>query len=489
MTRAAGVDFVRAATALRRVLARPVHSLVPSGHTLALWLGSVALVATPALAEAASNNRQRPAAAAPNRQSPAASVALGAQIGQRAGSLRDFYATRGNRPLWVNTNGRPNAGATALIQLARDSDLDGVSRGKLKISALESALERAEGGDPADVAKAEIAASRSFYEYVKATRSVKRRGMIYTSASLQPVVPTQQSALSAAADASSLRSYVETMGWLQPLYGQMRSRASTRTLTAAQRNQVVRSLARLRQIPAHPTGRYVLVDAASARLWMYENGRAVDSMRVVVGKPDNQTPMMAGFLRYAIVNPYWNVPVDLVHDRIAYNVNTKGVGYLRSSGYQVLSDWTDNARPIDPSTINWRRVGEGKLDVRVRQLPGGSNFMGDVKFMFPNDHGIYLHDTPDKALMRRDERQLSSGCVRLEDVQRFGRWLMRRSLPQGRTPEQRVELREPVPVYITYLTATPSGQRLAFRNDVYDKDGKSGGRGREARLASGAQRP
>ena len=98
--------------------------------------------------------------------------------------------------------------------------------------------------------------------------------------------------------------------------------------------------------------------------------------------------------------------------------------------------------------------------------------MGKVKFMFPNPQGIYLHDTPDMHLMKLDERQLSSGCVRLEDAGRMHRWLMGKPLPaKVKEAEQMVDLPEPVPIYITYLTAFPEGMQIAFRDDPYGLDG------------------
>ena len=133
-----------------------------------------------------------------------------------------------------------------------------------------------------------------------------------------------------------------------------------------------------------------------------------------------QTPMMAGFIRQAILNPYWQVPDDLVQNSIAANVLNQGVRYLKNGGYQVFTDWSEKEQ-LDPNEVDWHAVREGRKKVHVRQLPGGSNFMGKVKFEFPNAQGIYLHDTPDKQLLRLDQRQLSSGCVRLEDAPRLGR--------------------------------------------------------------------
>jgi murein L,D-transpeptidase YcbB/YkuD len=204
---------------------------------------------------------------------------------------------------------------------------------------------------------------------------------------------------------------------------------------------------------------------------MYEDGRPVDSMKVVVGKPDLQTPMMAGFVRAAVLNPYWNIPDDLVRNTIAANVLDKGLGYLRSGRYEVFSDWQAREK-VDPSTVDWPAVHEGLSRVHVRQLPGGDNFMGKVKFVFPNAQGIFMHDTPDKHLLREDVRQLSSGCVRLEDAARMHRWLMGEPLPaRVREAEQVVPLPEMVPVYITYLTAMPQGETIAFHSDPYGRDG------------------
>jgi murein L,D-transpeptidase YcbB/YkuD len=116
-------------------------------------------------------------------------------------------------------------------------------------------------------------------------------------------------------------------------------------------------------------------------------------------------------------------------------------------------------------------VQQGRRKVRVRQLPGRTNFMGKVKFEFPNPQGIYLHDTPDRQLLDETARQFSSGCVRLEDAGRLHRWLTGQALPSRvRQPETVQELPEPVPVYITYLTAMPEGGTIAFHNDPYRRD-------------------
>ena len=235
---------------------------------------------------------------------------------------------------------------------------------------------------------------------------------------------------------------------------------------------IIVNLERARRLPlATERGRYVLVDVGAAKMYMYEDGRVVDSMKVIVGKEETATPMMAAQMRYASVNPYWNVPPELVISLIAPNVLKQGMTYLKDRRYEVLADWSDEATALDPTTIDWPAVAAGQKVIRVRQLPGGGNSMGAVKFMMPNDFGIYLHDTPNKAVFADENRWISNGCIRLEDAPRFANWLMG-GLPKAADPDrpQRVDLQQPVPVYITYLTAAATPQGVAFRADPYRRD-------------------
>lgn len=229
------------------------------------------------------------------------------------------------------------------------------------------------------------------------------------------------------------------------------------------------NLERARVLPG-PWTRHIVVDAASARLWAYDDGKVEQTMRVVVGKASEQTPMLAGMVRYAILNPYWNVPYDLVQDRIAPKV-LKGQS-LHAMGYEALSDWGANATVLEPGTIDWTAVAAGRAEPRVRQLPGPDNAMGKMKFMFPNNLGIYLHDTPSRDLFTKTVRHFSSGCVRLEHAAQLGKWLFGKPLKaQSDAPEQNVALPKAVPVYLTYLTVQPTDKGITFLDDDYGRDG------------------
>jgi len=410
---------------------------------------------------------------AQSRVTVAAQSPLQREIADAAGrDLRPFYAARQFRPLWLNEFGRPSGAAAMLLHHLRTAQYDGLDPRRLDFDRIARLVERARRGDRDDVARAEVELSTGYAAYVRAMRASDHEAMIYESAALAPVVPTARAALEAAGAVPDLEAYVAEMRWMHPLYAPMREAMEHSVFSPDQRRQIWTNLARIRAIPAMPQGRHILVDTASARLWMYQDGRPVDSMKVVVGKPELQTPTMAGFMRTAILNPYWNVPDDLVRNTISANVLDQGLGYLRNGAYQVLADWRPDAAVVDPRTVDWRAVHEGRARVHVRQLPGGDNFMGRVKFEFPNAQGIYLHDTPDKHLLAEGVRQLSSGCVRLEDAARLHRWLTGTPLPaRVRGAEQVVQLPEMVPIYITYLTAMPEGRSIVFRGDPYARDG------------------
>ena len=212
------------------------------------------------------------------------------------------------------------------------------------------------------------------------------------------------------------------------------------------------------RIPLH--GRYVLVDAASARLYMIDDGRVQDSMKVVVGKPESPTPALTDTLHYETLNPYWHVTPDLAQSLIAQRVLTLGPTYLTDKGYEVVTGFTDDAQVLPADTVNWKAVAAGETTVSVRQKPGPANSLGRYKFYLPNGRGIYLHDTPNKGVFAQDKRDLTHGCVRLEDAPRLAKWLLGKDPPLASEPVEHVPLPPPVPITISYLDPM-SQMRLA----------------------------
>jgi len=215
------------------------------------------------------------------------------------------------------------------------------------------------------------------------------------------------------------------------------------------------------QIPLH--GRYLLVDAASARLYMIEDARVQDSMKVIVGKPETPTPALKSVIHYETLNPYWHVTADLAKTLIAPRVLQEGEPYLTTRGYEVVSGWGPDARVLPPDSVDWKAVAAGTLQVYVRQRPGPANSLGRFKFDLPDGDGIYLHDTPKKELFAQDQRNLSHGCVRLEDAPRLARWLLGKDPPEASAPEENILLPKPVPITISYLDPRSQTQLAALQ--------------------------
>jgi L,D-transpeptidase YcbB len=236
---------------------------------------------------------------------------------------------------------------------------------------------------------------------------------------------------------------------------------------------IIINMERAKRLPApEEQPKYAIVDAGDARLSMWENGRKVDEMKIVVGKAETATPMMAAYIKYASVNPYWNVPPELIRSLIGPRIVAQGISYLTDREYQVLSGFGDDAQILDPHDIDWPAVVAGEQDVRLRRLPSPANSMGMMKFMLPNYFGIYLHDSPEKEHFTKNELWISNGCVRVEDYKRFASWLFDGHVPKGHNPkvEEEVDLPQPVPVYMTYLTVQPTTEGVKFLDDHYGRD-------------------
>jgi murein L,D-transpeptidase YcbB/YkuD len=233
--------------------------------------------------------------------------------------------------------------------------------------------------------------------------------------------------------------------------------------------RLLANLDRVRSLPAK--GRFLLVDSGSSMLTLYQDGRPIDSMKVITGMKELPTPLIASYMYYITYNPYWHAPDHLVRKTIAPNFLHGGMSYLKSHGYHVIEDWSEHPTIIDPTTVDWKGAAAGKVHLKIQQDPGPLNSMGILKFPFPNPQDIYLHDTPDHAKFALANRNLSNGCVRVEDAKRLGTWLLgHEPVSPGSTPETRVQLPRPTPIYLTYITAQVRDGKLSYLPDLYGWD-------------------
>ena len=434
---------------------RPVHLFKKTGNVAA------ALIAAAAFAFPTAASAQSYATTA--QTLPPARTTAGQGVS-------DFYRARKGAPLWLS----PQAGDAAqqLIALLDSASIDGLGSDRYQVAALQSALQSMRPNKRKDVERVDQQLSQAFVAYVQDLRQDPGVGLTFVDGNLRPKAPTALGALLTAAAQPSLANYVHTMGWMHPIYGELREAiAQHKYSDDHQREVLALNLKRARILPPGKE-RYVLVNAAQQRLFMYDNGKPVDSMVVVVGKTKYPTPMLAAYIRFAALNPYWYVPSDLAWDDVGQYVVKYGLKYLDDYGYEVVSDWSRNPTIIDPKTIDWKGLeNDSSPDIMIRQKPGPKNFMGRIKFMFPNEFGVYLHDNPRRELFKESTRYFSGGCVRLEDAWRLSKWLFHRELTwEGHGTEEPVPLAQPVPVYITYMTAMPDGGSIAYFDDAYGRD-------------------
>jgi murein L,D-transpeptidase YcbB/YkuD len=386
-----------------------------------------------------------------------------------AASVASFYDTWRAQPIWFKNGVNPVV-VNQLVAILQRAPFDGFAAGPELAAQVQSAAAQAASGRSDDLANAERIFSSAWVQYVQAIKQ-PTPGMAYSYAVLAPQGTRADQILLTAAAAPSLERYLVTTASVNPIYSQLRDTAwaeAQATGKLAPDPRLLANLERVRSLPA--TGRFILVDSGSQMLTMFENGRPADSMKIVVGKTDYKTPMIASIMYYIVYNPYWNAPDHLVR-KIAQNYLSMGDKYLRSRGYQVMKDWTATAAVVPNDHINWKPVATGKEQIRIRQKPQDDNSMGDLKFPFPNSLDIFLHDTPHKEYFAKSTRFLSNGCVRLEDARRFGRWLLgSEPAAPGTDAEIQVQLPRGVPVYLTYITAQVRDGKVVYLPDVYGWD-------------------
>jgi murein L,D-transpeptidase YcbB/YkuD len=238
-------------------------------------------------------------------------------------------------------------------------------------------------------------------------------------------------------------------------------------------DQIRVNLERLRWYLHALEDEFILVNIAGFNvLWVKDD--AIEWEQIAqVGKEFTQTPVFKDEIEYLDFNPTWTIPPGILNRTVIPNLK-KDPGYLDKKGYELL---TLQGQPVDPSTVDWQNL-EG-FPYMVRQPPGPNNALGLVKFMFPNPHLVFLHDTNARHLFDRPRRLFSSGCIRvkepfdlaerlLRDKDGWNRARIDEVVASGKTT--RVRLDEPMPIIIGYATAVARDGQVVFREDIYDRD-------------------
>lgn len=246
--------------------------------------------------------------------------------------------------------------------------------------------------------------------------------------------------------------------------------------------QVAINLQRWRYMPGDLGERHFIINIPYFHLIARESGKPVMDIRVVVGKPGNNTPIFSEDMETVVFSPYWNIPDTIAESETAPAV-ARDPDYLARQGIEVLRVSSTGTETVDASNVDWDSADALKGLV-FRQKPGDGNALGHVKFLLPNPYSVYLHDTPADALFARPGRAFSHGCVRVEEPETLARYVLR-DYPEWNDDaifaamrsgvEKHVKLKKKIPVHITYFTAwVDENGGLHFQPDIYGYDSGRG---------------
>ncbi|WP_336801599.1 L,D-transpeptidase family protein [Kaistia sp. MMO-174] len=237
--------------------------------------------------------------------------------------------------------------------------------------------------------------------------------------------------------------------------------------------EIIANMERWRWMPRDLGQFHIIANIPEYSVRVVEDGKVIHTTRAVVGKVTNQTPIFSDAMESIVVNPSWNVPASITMKEMLPAVR-RDPSYMTRKGYQVLANVDGKYRPVDPQMVDWSNVNARQI--MIRQPPGDDNALGNVKFLFPNEHSVYLHDTPSKSFFKRDVRALSHGCVRVQDPLEFadvllahqGGWSPQRLRKMVGGKEKWINLPNRIPIHLTYFTAFVDDDGVVqTRPDIY----------------------
>lgn len=417
--------------------------------------------------------------------------------------VRQFYVQREGAPAWVTHDNvsRQAAAALTLLRTAGAHGLNVADYGEPAWVQLVAALDRKADRDQTDRAARDADRMAQLGQLdLRITTSLLALGRDVAIGRIKPesvvrgwtarrTPPDLAGALNQALDAGTLGSFLDAVRPRHSEYAALQKALSDlrdqqeRGGPAELAGEIVRvtlNLERWRWMPDDFGARHFLVNIPAYRVVARENGTPVLDIRAVVGKPGNETPVFSDEMTTVVFSPYWNIPDSIVTGETAPAV-AKDPAYLRRNNIEILRVTKSGATPVDPSDVQWDDDAELK-QLAFRQRPGASNALGHVKFLFPNPHNVYLHDTPADALFARTGRAFSHGCIRVEEPTVIAKYVLRDDLEWNEESitkamhsgvEKHVALKAPIPVHIVYFTTWVDGTgALQSLPDVYGYDAR-----------------
>ena len=243
--------------------------------------------------------------------------------------------------------------------------------------------------------------------------------------------------------------------------------------------QLELNLERWRWLPKDLGRRHIIVNIAAFELEVMDGDSLVMSMRVVVGRPYDRTPVLSDTMRYLVLNPYWHVPSNIATTELLPKLK-RDPSYLARYKLRVFPSSRLDAQEVDPTTVDWSTMSAAHFPFLLRQDPGPRNALGRIKFMFLNKYHVYLHDTPARPLFEETQRDFSHGCIRIQHPIELAAYLLRNDSRWNRdailaalddAEDRTVSLPEPMPIHLLYWTAWADVDgTIQFRRDIHERD-------------------
>lgn len=397
------------------------------------------------------------------------------------GQYAAFYKGNKYRSIWTDKGGffgikkDLNANGQKLVAALKNAKNDGLETSDY-FSPLPGSLQKVNGPE---LAKIELYLTSAFAAY---SRDMFL-GKTDPSQLADEIVPAKKTfeanAILSAASSRGIDHALDMVRPSHPQYEALRGLMS-RTLDPKKRAQIAINMERWRWLPQDLGNQHILVNQPAFKVYIYSGGSVLDERNVVVGKIEHKSPMFSDVMEYVEFNPQWNIPVSIaVNEFLPKLVSDRN--YAKSKGYTVYEGYDENAQEIDSRKVNWSKVkaDQDTFPYRFVQGEGGDNALGEVKFLFPNEFNVYLHDTPSKKLFKQPSRAYSHGCIRVQDPLEFAEKIF--SVAGGINPDtirplvktgerKQVNLKKSLPVHLAYFTVWVDGGQPVYYPDVYGRD-------------------
>lgn len=393
---------------------------------------------------------------------------------------RQFYESRNNLPAWIdNDKASPRVGA--LLDALTHSEDHGLDPARYGVDRFQQMVAQAEQNkNRYEIERVPEIETRLTYAYLQYAADLlgwsgdpKAIQTNWIRANNKTDLTGQ---VAKAVSSNQVRETLEELAPTHPQYkGLQTALARERQNPTGHLDQIRMNLVRWRWMPRDLGDRYVFVNVPAYQMQVMEGEKPVLAMRVIVGDPKHQTPLFNDEMTTIVLSPNWNVPESIIRKEMLPKL-VDDPGYLQRQNIQVVGT---SGQVIDEDAVDW--YDESALArLHFRQEPGPQNALGLVKFQFPNQFDVYMHDTPQDALFNKERRALSHGCIRLENPVALAEYVMRDN-PQWTTEkisaamnaghEQAVALKEHLPVHIGYFTAwvNPDGS-VTYTDDPYNLD-------------------